>query len=145
MLNLSSAGKFNRLTHATSEIEIVKVDRIINTGANLMPKGVKFKARPSNGTIAMLNMKLSATRSIPHKSSLLGNNIEINEYPGRKSNKGIPRISLTGVSFKDGIKIDSIHNRGKRIASAMSTFFNNFSNIYIIHKNDNNIVSWLRF
>ncbi len=89
-LNLSLAGNFNRLTHATSESEIVKADRTINTGTNRIPKVVKFKIKPSKGVTERLNMKLKATLSISSKSSLFGNSIALNEYPGRKRTKTRP-------------------------------------------------------
>ena len=86
---------------------------------------------PNNGIIAMLKPKLRATRSIHPKSSLLGNNIAINEYPGRKSTKEKPRMILTGVSCKEGIETDSINNKVNRTVIVRSTLFRNFLIIFM--------------
>ena len=72
----------------------------------------------------MLNPKLSAIRSIPSRSSFLGNNAAINEYPGRKSTNGSPKIIRIGeISFKGGTRTKGMHKRVKRITSARSRSF----------------------
>jgi len=69
----------------------------------------------------MLNPKLSAIRSIASKSSFRGNNAAINEYPGRKSTKGRPKMILIGeISFRGGIRTKGMHKSVKNITSARS-------------------------
>ena len=69
----------------------------------------------------MLNPKLSATRSIPSRSSFRGNKVAIKEYPGRNSTKGRPRIILSGeISLRGGMRTKGMHIIVKKITSARS-------------------------
>lgn len=71
----------------------------------------------------MLNPKLIATRSNKSKSSILENNAAINEYPGRKSTKGRPRMILNEVKFNGERRMDRIDNTVNKMVSVISSSF----------------------
>ena len=62
-----------RRTVARAVMTSMNADIAIRMGSNRMPHGVKFNPSPMNTTMQMLSPILSATRSIPSRSSFSGN------------------------------------------------------------------------
>lgn len=54
----------------------MKSDAMI--GVSLIPQGVKFRAKPTNGTVAKLRPRLKADLSTPPKFFFPGNKAHIN-------------------------------------------------------------------
>jgi len=76
---------------------------------------------PMHAVTAMERAKLRATRSMLSKALLLGKRTATNVYPGKKSEKGNPRIILKTPDWK---KVMIIMSKITRIHMSGSSFFN---------------------
>jgi len=96
--NRSPSGSPCLRTPAITASEIVNIESTASTGTKPDPGRRVVQCQPEQRhNCDTQAQKLSAIRSIPSRSSFLGNNAAINEYPGRKRTSGALRAVMCNM------------------------------------------------